>query len=95
MGRIGELFEELVKEVAREFGKELAGHMARPEPTKAGAPHDQTGHLLRPKDAAQLLGKSVDWVRRRAADASLPHRKVGRDLRFTRRELEQWADKQR
>lgn len=60
-----------------------------------GSDTNSTGEqrkYLRPKEVADLIGKSVDWVRRRAADNTLPHRFVGRDLRFIRSEIDAWVD---
>ena len=48
--------------------------------------------LLMPQDIAQMLGKSVSWVQKKAADGTLPHRKIGRDLRFLRHEIEAWVE---
>lgn len=39
-------------------------------------------------DAAKLLGVSTEQVRRLARQGRLPHAKVGRELRFKRRRLE-------
>lgn len=55
---------------------------------------EMTDGLLTPKDVGAKLKKSADWVRKRAADGTLPHRKVGRDLRFEPGAIEAWLKKQ-
>ena len=55
---------------------------------------DMADRLLTPKDVGVKLGKSPDWVRKRAADGTLPYRKVGRDLRFELGAIEAWLKKQ-
>lgn len=55
----------------------------------------QPRQYLRPQEVAELIGKSVSWIQRKAADGTLPHRKVGRDLRFVRSEVEAWVEGQR
>lgn len=55
---------------------------------------DVADRYLKPQDVAAILGKSTDWVRKRAADGTLPHRKIGRDLRFIRREIDAWVEQQ-
>lgn len=50
--------------------------------------------IMKPRELAQYLGKSLTWVQRKAADGTLPHRKVGRDLRFIRTEIDAWLNRQ-
>lgn len=49
---------------------------------------------LTPEDVATRLGVSISWVRKRSADGTLPHRKVGRYLRFIPSEIDAWVEKQ-
>jgi excisionase family DNA binding protein len=58
----------------------------------AAATATAEARLMRPRDVAEMLGKSVTWVQRKAADGTLPHRKIGRDLRFLRHEIEAWVN---
>ncbi len=59
--------------------------------SKADSPGEARKYL-KPQEVAELLGKSLDWVRRRAADNTLPHRFVGRDLRFIASEIDAWVN---
>lgn len=51
--------------------------------------------LLTPKDVAQLLGVSEQWVRLHANGAApqLPHLRLGRFLRFRRVDIEAWVER--
>lgn len=53
-----------------------------------------SGRYMTPRQVAEFLGKSADWVRRRVADGTMPHRYVGRDLRFVPSEVREWVDQQ-
>lgn len=55
---------------------------------------EQPEAMWKPKDVAEKLGKSVVWVQRMAAAEKLPHRKIGKDLRFYRHEIEAWINAQ-
>lgn len=46
---------------------------------------------LKPAEVALLLGKSVDWIRRNAANGTIPCRKIGKHLRFIRAEVDAWV----
>jgi excisionase family DNA binding protein len=55
---------------------------------------DANEPYLTPDDLVKILKKSKDWIRRRCAENTLPHRKVGRDYRFVRSEIDAWVDGQ-
>jgi len=55
---------------------------------------ERQGDYLTPQEVGQLLKKSADWVRRRAADGTLPHRYVGKSLRFIPAEVRSWVEQQ-
>ena len=42
---------------------------------------------------AEQIGKSADWVYRHLAD--IPHRRIGRSIRFTERDLNDYLDAER
>lgn len=42
------------------------------------------------QEAAEATGKSVSWIRKKAAAGDLPSRKLGRDLVFLAGELRHW-----
>lgn len=46
------------------------------------------------EEAAEYLQVSVRTVYNRMKDSGLPHRYIGRDLRFTRDDLDQWLSQQ-
>ena len=46
------------------------------------------------KEAAEYLRVSPSWVYRMAERGTLPHRKVGRAVRFVPGELRAWVQKQ-
>jgi len=50
------------------------------------------GKLLRPKDAARLLGLSERWVRNRLADGSLPVVRLRGATRIALSDLEQFVE---
>ena len=51
------------------------------------APSEPMG-LMTPEEAAQFLGTSVRHIRRLVAERRLAHRKIGRYVRFDRRDLD-------
>jgi excisionase family DNA binding protein len=51
--------------------------------------------LLRPEEAAQLLSVKVSWIYEACRVGRLPHMRVGKHIRFTRRDLEQWLTERR
>lgn len=55
---------------------------------------EATKHYMKPQQVADMLGKSVDWVRRKAADGTLPHKYIGRDLRFIPSDVHKWVEEQ-
>jgi excisionase family DNA binding protein len=46
--------------------------------------------LIKPEKAAELLNYSVFSIRRLCAEDKIPHRRIGRTLRFDEAELTQW-----
>lgn len=53
------------------------------------------GLTMSVEEAARLLGKSEDWMRRAARRGDVPSRKVGRDRRFTDEDLTDYLDRVR
>jgi excisionase family DNA binding protein len=51
--------------------------------------------LLRPEQAAELLSVKVSWIYEASRAGRLPFLRVGKHLRFTRSDLEQWLTQQR
>jgi excisionase family DNA binding protein len=51
--------------------------------------------LLRPEEAAELLSVRTSWIYEAVRAGRVPHLRVGRHIRFTRRDLECWAAEQR
>jgi excisionase family DNA binding protein len=52
-------------------------------------------HTMSLDDAAEMFGCSKRTIRDKIKRRGLPAVKPGRDLRFSRRELLEWQDKQR
>lgn len=48
--------------------------------------------LMKPLEVAAFLGKSKSWVYAACERGELPCKKIGRDLRFERGELQRWLD---
>lgn len=46
--------------------------------------------LIRPEEAAELLNYSIFSIRRLCAEGVIPHRRIGRTLRFDADELQSW-----
>lgn len=46
------------------------------------------------EQVAQFLGMSPTWVYRHVASGELPHRKIGRAVRFVPAEVERWVRSQ-
>lgn len=44
--------------------------------------------LLTPRDLAARLGKTADYWQRKAARREIPHRRIGRDVRFTEADVD-------
>lgn len=55
-------------------------------------PVSLTGPLLRPEEAAELLAVSPRWIYEAVRTGQLPCLRLGRQLRFTQRMLEEWLD---
>ncbi|MGC4115843.1 MAG: helix-turn-helix domain-containing protein [Myxococcales bacterium] len=55
---------------------------------------DEGENLWDVRRAARFLAKSSSWVYREAEARRLPHRKIGRTLRFIPAELRAWVEKQ-
>lgn len=53
-----------------------------------------TEPLMTPSQVATWLQKSKSWVYAAVERGDLPSKKVGRDLRFERVELQRWLDSQ-
>jgi excisionase family DNA binding protein len=53
----------------------------------------QDARLMTVDDVAAYLGVSPRWLRQQVADGSLPARKIARNLRFRREEVDAFADK--
>jgi len=53
-----------------------------------------TEPLMKPAEVATWLQKSKSWVYAAVERGELPSKKIGRDLRFERAELQRWLDKQ-
>lgn len=51
--------------------------------------------LLRPAEAAALLSVRTSWIYEAVRAGRLPHLRVGRHIRFVRRDLERWLSDQR
>jgi excisionase family DNA binding protein len=51
--------------------------------------------LLRASDAAELLAVRPSWVYEAVRDGRLPCVRIGRHVRFLRRDLEEWVSEQR
>jgi excisionase family DNA binding protein len=51
--------------------------------------------LLRPAVAAALLSVRTSWIYDAVRAGRVPHVRIGRHIRFTRSDLEQWAAEQR
>ena len=47
------------------------------------------------EETAHLLKVPKSWLYRRTSKRQIPHRKVGRHIRFSRRELHCWLEEQR
>lgn len=45
---------------------------------------------LTPHELGALMKKSVSWVQKKAAAGQIPCRRIGRDLRFPRTEIDKW-----
>jgi hypothetical protein len=52
-------------------------------------------HTMTLNDAAEMFGISARRLREKIKSRGLPVVRLGRDLRFSRRELLEWQDKQR
>lgn len=50
--------------------------------------------LMTIEEAANHLGVTVGWLYKRTGLGEVPHRKLGRFLRFSQRELDQWVDRE-
>jgi excisionase family DNA binding protein len=48
--------------------------------------------LLRPEDAAELLSVKVSWIYEACRTGRLPFLRVGKHIRFTRHDLEDWVN---
>lgn len=46
--------------------------------------------LMTPTEVAEYLRKSKSWVYGAASRGELPTKRIGRDLRFSREELDRW-----
>lgn len=46
------------------------------------------------EEVAKRLSKSPSWVKKMAAANKLPHRYVGRDLRFVPKQIADWLEEQ-
>lgn len=53
-------------------------------------PVSLTGPLPRPEEAAELLAVSPRWIYEAVRSGQLPCLRLGRQLRFTQRMLEEW-----
>jgi excisionase family DNA binding protein len=49
-----------------------------------------TGILMYPPEAAQLLDMSLFVLYKHVREGRIPHRRLGRSIRFSRPELEAW-----
>ncbi len=50
--------------------------------------------LLTAHDVAEILRVEDSWVYRRAREGDLPCRRIGRYVRFTRGDIDQWLEHQ-
>ncbi len=56
---------------------------------------DKPEELLSTRDAAKLLGVKPSWIYRLAKKKGLPAVRIGKHLRYPRRELTKWAINQK
>ena len=52
----------------------------------------QTDHFLTVKEAAKLMQDPVSWVYRKTSERKIPHRKIGKHIRFSSGDLLAWLD---
>ena len=52
----------------------------------------QTDQFLTVKEAANLLHVPVSWVYRKTSERKIPHRKIGKHIRFSTGDLLAWLD---
>jgi len=50
--------------------------------------------ILNYEDAAKVLGVGKQWLQRNCRKEGIPHKKIGRRVRFSRSMLEQWVAQQ-
>jgi excisionase family DNA binding protein len=50
--------------------------------------------FITPDEAAEILGKGVDWIYRMCARDEIPSYKIGVSRRLRASELEEWAQRQ-
>jgi excisionase family DNA binding protein len=51
-----------------------------------------TERLMEATEVAGRLGVSVSWVREQTRTGTIPHRRLGRYVRFVWEEIEAWLD---
>ena len=70
----------------------MSAHAVRPNPESDHTPGGLTleSPLLRPTDAARLLGVKPSWVYDAVRAGNMPCLRVGRHIRFTRAMIESW-----
>ena len=49
-------------------------------------------HFLTVNEAAALLKVPASWVYRKTSEREIPHRKIGKHIRFSERDLLAWLD---
>jgi excisionase family DNA binding protein len=75
--------------VARDRGRAIA--MPSPQPSAAPAPLD--ADLLTADQAALRFALPKSWLLEKARQSAIPHRRIGRYVRFSPAELSAWLAK--
>jgi len=52
----------------------------------------KTNHFLTVSEAAALLQVPRSWVYRKTSERKIPHRKIGKHVRFSEGDLLDWLD---
>ena len=50
---------------------------------------------LNAREAAEMIGETLRWIRRATADRAIPHYKIRQTVRFRRSDLEAWLEEHR
>lgn len=81
-----ELEPEDLSAIAAEVAAQV---LAALRPLLAKAPAEE--RLMTIEEAAKHLGVTVGWIYKRTAGGEIPCRKIGRFVKFSRRELDDWV----